>query len=111
MMVEPRRIGYDYHFNAYGNAAILLNTGYTKAMFYGHQQKVAFDIARGCYVGADNPLLNFDTVQNRFEFKNLHTAEKIGNYFNSGDPSPDSNEIAPPLLRQVLTPLAIKLIK
>ncbi len=91
-----RRIGYDYHFNAYGNAAILLNTGYTKAMFYGHQQKVAFDIARGCYVGADNPLLNFDTVQNRFEFKNLHTAEKIGNYFNSGDPSPDTNEIAPP---------------
>jgi hypothetical protein len=91
-----RRLGYDYHFNAYGNAAILLNTGYTKAMYYGHQQKVAYDIARGCYLGADNPLLNFDSVQNRFEFKNLHTSEKIGNYFNSGDPSPDSNEISPP---------------
>ena len=91
-----RRLGYDYHFNAYGNAAILLNTGYTRAMYYGHQQKVAFDIARGCYLGADNPLLNFNSVNNRFEFQNLHTAEKIGNYFNSGDPSPTANEIAPP---------------
>jgi hypothetical protein len=91
-----RRLGYDYHFNAYGNAAILLNTGYTNAMYYGHQQKVAFDIARGCYLGADNPLLNFNSVTNRFEFQNLHTSEKIGNYFNSGDPSPAGNEIAPP---------------
>ena len=91
-----RKLGYDYHFNAYGNAAIMLNTGYTETSFYGHQQKVGFDIARGCYLGADNPLLNFDSVQNRFQFKNLHTAEKIGNYFNSGDPSPGTNEIAPP---------------
>ena len=91
-----RRLGYDYHFNAYGNAAILLNTGYTKAGYYGHQQKVAFDIARGAYLGADNPLLNFNGVDNRFEFKNLHTAEKIGNFWNAGDPDPASDEIAPP---------------
>lgn len=91
-----RRLGYDYHFNAYGNAALILNTGYVKANYYGHQQKVAFDIARGAYIGADNPVLNFNGVDNRFEFKNLHTAEKIGNFWNAGDPDPSNNEIAPP---------------
>jgi len=91
-----RRLRYDYHFNAYGHAAILLNTGYVKANYYGHQQKVAFDIARGSYVGADNPVLNFNGVDNRFEFKNLHTAEKIGNFWNAGDPDPADDEIAPP---------------
>jgi hypothetical protein len=92
----PRRIGYDYHFNAYGNAAIVLNNGYTRAGYYGHQQKVAWDISRGCYLGADNPVLNFNTVNNRFEFSNLHTAEKIGNFWNAGDPDPAGSEVAPP---------------
>jgi hypothetical protein len=91
-----RRLGYDYHFNAYGNAAIILNTGYVKTGYYGHQQKAAFDIARGAYLGADNPVLDFNGVDNRFEFKNLHTPEKIGNFWNSGDPDPASKEIAPP---------------
>jgi len=91
-----RRLGYDYHFNAYGNAAIIPNTGYNICDYYGNQQKVAWDYAARCYLGANNPLLNFNSVDNRFEFKNLHTSEKIGNYFNSGDPDPRDGEIAPP---------------
>jgi hypothetical protein len=91
-----RRLGYDYHFNAYGNAAIIPSTGYNQTDYYGHQQKVAHDFARRCYLGANNPLLNFNTVDNRFEFKNLHTSEKIGNFFNAGDPDPTKDEIAPP---------------
>jgi len=91
-----RRLGYDYHFNAYGNAAIIPSTGYNRTGYYGHQQKVGYNYARRCYLGANNPLLNFNTVDNRFEFKNLHTSEKIGNMFNAGDPDPTGNEIAPP---------------
>ena len=91
-----RRLGYDYHFNAYGNAAIILNNGYNITGYYGHQQKHGWNLSRGCYLGADNPLLNYNSVDNRFEFKNLHSAERVGNYFNSGDPDPAANEIAPP---------------
>ncbi len=91
-----RRIGYDFHFNGYGNAAIMLNTGYNYAGFYGHQQYVNSSGCRRAMLGANNPLLDFSSVDNRFEWKNLHTAEKTGNFYNAGDPDPASNEIAPP---------------
>ena len=91
-----RRIGYDWHFNAYGNAAIMLNSGYNFATFYGDSQHVNASGCRRAMVGANNPVLDFSNVDNRFEFKNLHTAEKIGNFFNAGDPDPASDEIAPP---------------
>ncbi len=91
-----RRIGYDFHFNGYGNAAIMLNTGYNFAGFYGHQQYVNSSGCRRAMLGANNPLLNFSSVDNRFEWKNLHTAEKTGNFYNAGDPDPAPNEISPP---------------
>lgn len=91
-----RRIGYDFHFNGYGNAAIMLNTGYNYAGFYGHQQYVNSSGCRRAMLGANNPLLDFSSVDNRFEWKNLHTAEKTGNFYNAGDPDPAANEISPP---------------
>ena len=91
-----RRIGYDWHFNAYGNAAIMLNSGYNFATFYGDSQHVNASGCRRAMLGANNPVLDFSPVDNRFEFKNLHTAEKIGNFFNAGDPDPGDAEISPP---------------
>ena len=91
-----RRIGYDWHFNAYGNAAIMLNTGYNFSGYYGHQQSINASGSRRAMLGANNPVLDFSSVDNRFEFKNLHTSEKGGNFFNAGDPDPADNEIAPP---------------
>jgi hypothetical protein len=73
------KIGYDYHFSAYGNAAIMLHSGYNPLQYFGHQAFMGGEYIENVYVGADNPLFNFDTVENRFEFSNLHTAEKTSN--------------------------------
>jgi len=38
------------------------------------------------YIGANNPLFNYDSDSNRFQLGQFHTAENIGNNFNAGDP-------------------------
>jgi len=90
------KIGYDYHFSAYGNAAIMLHSGYNPLQYFGHQAFMNGKYIENVYVGADNPLFNFDTVENRFEFTNLHTAEKTGNFYNAGDPVTPNNILSPP---------------
>ena len=90
------KIGYDYHFSAYGNAAIMLHSGYNPLQYFGHQAFSNGKYIENVYVGADNPLFDFDTVENRFEFKNLHTAEKTGNFYNAGDPVAPNDILAPP---------------
>jgi len=90
------KIGYDYHFSAYGNAAIMLHSGYNPLQYFGHQAFMSGEYIENVYVGADNPLFNFDTVENRFEFKNLHTAEKTSNFYNAGDPVAPNDILAPP---------------
>ena len=96
------KIGFDYHFNAYGNAAIMLHNGYNYAPYYGDAtgSPEGGYINGQTYVGANNPLLNFDSVQNRFEFSNLHTAEKVGNFYNAGNPKVTGTELAPPPSQQ-----------
>jgi len=90
------KIGYDYHFSAYGNAAILLSSGFSPLQYYGQIQYAQAKDIRQVYLGADNTLLNFDTVQSRFELSNLHAAEKVGNFYTAGDPNPSSDVFAPP---------------
>ena len=90
------KIGYDYHFNAYGNAAIALHAGYNPLQYFGHQAFAESQYVENVYVGADNPLFNFDTVENRFEFKDLHTAEKTSNFYNAGDPQVPGDILGPP---------------
>lgn len=90
------KIGYDYHFSAYGNAAIMLHSGYNPIQYFGHQAFLQGEYIENVYVGADNPLFNFDTVENRFEFQNLHTAEKTGNFYNAGDPQVPGDILGPP---------------
>jgi hypothetical protein len=90
------KIGYDYHFSAYGNAAILLHSGYNTLQYFGHQGFLGNRYIENVYVGADNPLFTFDTVENRFEFQNLHTAEKTSNFYNAGDPVAPNDILSPP---------------
>lgn len=90
------KIGYDYHFSAYGNAAIMLHSGYNPLQYFGHQAFMGGEYIENVYVGADNPLFNFDTVENRFEFSNLHTAEKTSNFYNAGDPVAPNDILSPP---------------
>ncbi len=90
------KIGYDYHFNAYGNAAIIPSSGFAPVQYFGQQ---AFSVANTCrnvYIGADDPAFKYNDVDGRFEFENLHTAEKVGNFYNAGDPTPSTDIFAPP---------------
>ncbi len=90
------RIGYDYHFSAYGNAAIMPSAGYFPLQYYGQQGFQSASLSRHCYIGADNPLFNFNSVENRFEISNLHKAEKVGNFYNAGAPNDEEGTTLTP---------------
>jgi len=90
------KIGYDYHFNAYGNAAIIPSSGFAPVQYFGKQAFSVADTCRNVYIGADDPAFKYNDIDGRFEFENLHTAEKVGNFYNAGDPSPTAAIFAPP---------------
>ena len=90
------KIGYDYHFNAFGNAAIIPSSGFNDLQYFGKQQYVGAPTIRNAYIGANNPVFKFNAVEGRFEFENLHTSEKVGNFYNAGDPDPTAKVFAPP---------------
>ena len=90
------KIGYDYHFNAYGNSSIMLHNGFNYLQYYGQIRYDEGQSIRQAYVGANNTLFNFDNVTSRFEISNLHSAEKVGNFYTAGDPNPSSDVFAPP---------------
>ena len=89
-------IGYDYHFNAFGNAAIILSSGFHPLQYYGKQEYSDGQDIRQVYCGANNCLFNFDATESRFEISNLHSPEKVGNFYNAGDPAPGSDIFGPP---------------
>ena len=93
---QRTKIGYDYHFNAFGNAAIIPSSGFHPLQYFGQQQFIMAQTARNVYIGANDPVFKFNSVEGRFEFENLHTAEKVGNFYNAGDPSPASGVYSPP---------------
>ncbi len=90
------KCGYDYHFNAFGNTSIIPSSGFHPLQFYGHQAYDLGNAIKEVYIGANNGLFNFNTTENRFEIKNLHSAEKVGNFYNAGDPNPPADVFAPP---------------
>ena len=94
------KLGYDYHFNAYGNSALILSAGYNGIQYYGHQAYTRHSQIREVYLGANNILFNFNTQESRFELSNLHSAEKVGNFYNAGDPNPSADVLAPPSTAQ-----------
>jgi hypothetical protein len=90
------KIGYDYHFNAYGNAAIGLSSGFYPLQYYGHQGYESANYINNTYVGANDPLVNFNTTEARFEISKLHSAETVGNFYNAGDPQTPGDILGPP---------------
>lgn len=92
-----RPIGYDPHFTAYGTACVLLNSG---AYIFNPlnpvseqkiQQKPATTFEKTAkyftqrYVGANNPVCQFNQDTNRYEFIQLHEALNVGNDKLAGD--------------------------
>jgi len=92
-----RWIGYDPHFTAFGTACVLLNSG---AYIFNPlnpvseqkiQQKPATTFEKTAkyftqrYVGANNPICQFNQDTNRYEFIQLHEALNVGNDKLAGD--------------------------
>ena len=109
MTTDTRRIGYDNHPNAYGNACIGLMNGlagtggfsYRKEYYTAINSEPRLD-QRGAtevvhqpvslyadkylnevYCGAQEPEFSFDTVSSRFAISNLHTPERITAKYNA----------------------------
>ena len=96
---EKRFIGYDYHFTAYGNAAVGLWNGVLfeqrsrtdLTRYIEHDTLGSYRAQLGYtsmlnqyYMGATNPTLSFDTTKNRFGWSNLYTPERQGNNESAG---------------------------
>ena len=100
-----RAFGFDFHFSAYGNSAMILYNGNSNNQGASYASLLAsilysktyrFAQARGdkiynldpyqfaMYIGADEPQITYDTDQQRFRISSLHTSEKIGDPFDGG---------------------------
>tara|TARA_R110000787_G_scaffold60705_1_gene137676 strand:+ start:302 stop:4384 length:4083 start_codon:yes stop_codon:yes gene_type:complete len=118
LRTTTRRIGYDSHPSAFGNAFIGLYNGicgprghsyakeYTTAVNKNDdldmRTATGFTVKTGrselysgqyinkVFCGADSPLFTFDTVSSRFSISGLHTSEKITAPYNA-----DLDQITP----------------
>ena len=89
-----RQLGYDWHSSAYGNSHCILYTGFLRSSIdesWNYQDSDAnnqfayiSNKLQFTYLGANQPLFNFDGVGNRFGFSYLHTPERVGNQFKAG---------------------------
>lgn len=95
-------LGWDYHFNSYGNVVMLAQTGYL-----GQTPNCEWSIATGeqttapispsmqgtdlnkqytrMYLGANNTACVYDTVSNKFGWEYMHIPENVGQLYNSGE--------------------------
>ena len=102
-----RRFGYDYHFTAYGNAAMMLYNGDinsngqdfgdngTSAKAYWNNSFSLNDFGTAdhlqstrkteIFLGADAPAFEYDENSQRFNILNLHTPERQGNSAAAGN--------------------------
>ena len=104
-LFSKRHMGYDYHFNAYGNAAVGLSNGLTATDPYGttvtayRNHGVNGALSNGVvvpkytnysemlnkyYMGATSPTLGYDTSKDRFGWTNMYTPERQGNTGGAG---------------------------
>lgn len=95
-----RVFGFDYHFTAYGTHVILPYNGNANTLGLGRLNEynkiyrfgqAAFETMYlldkyqfGMYIGADGPLINYDNTQQRFQIRDLHTSEVVGNLGYAG---------------------------
>jgi len=122
-----RFMGYDYHFTAYGNAAVGLyndmsidRNNTTKTLLreekdtgqYNTTERKWYSQMTKYYMGADNPKLTYDPTKDRFGFQGLYTSERKGNRDSAGamttlpavDGSPEVYKINKRLRRQNYAP-------
>ena len=89
-------IGWDFHYNSWGNVVM---TGFTGAItqdynggsklgsngYYQHVPLSLDDYYTSTYMGANNTALEYDAVNNKFNFQYLHIPENVGNPYNAGE--------------------------
>ena len=90
-----RAIGWDYHFSAYSTLAMILWGGRVDRDYLNNNEWAiqnasqaptdrhgsVFNVSKLItqrYVGANDPLFDYDSVNNRFYIADLHTAERNG---------------------------------
>lgn len=96
------RIGWDSHFLSYGNVVMGLTSGWAnqyanlepaEAVYqqnlslptaYDNAQIGSHARVQKVYLGANEPLIEYNTTSNRFEISNLHTAERVQNRWCAG---------------------------
>ncbi len=95
-------IGWDCNFSSYGNLCIGLLDGWANQGFHTEEigdmlpapfnanQIPSSNYSQQIYLGANEPLLEYNTTSNRFELSNLHTAERVQNRFNAGGVADDT---------------------
>ena len=96
------RMGWDSHFLSYGNVIMGLTSGWAsqyaqlepaEALYqrneslptaYDSTQIASHARVQKVYLGANEPLVEYNTTSNRFEISNLHTAERVQNRWCAG---------------------------
>ena len=111
---DPGRfIGYDKSWTAYGTACMLPYSSHTEFSFEGQETTTGdqhwvegvkerrtdniiatLPYMTQAYLGANNPIIDYNSETNRFEISQLHIAENVGNSYNAGDMGGES--IIPP---------------
>lgn len=88
-------IGWDAHFTSYGNVCYGLLSGWNRnpsdSNSFNTQLPTAYEpdeldtylFQQKLYMGANEPLLEYNSTSNRFEISQLHTSERIQNRFNA----------------------------
>ncbi len=96
-----RIVGFDKHFNAFGNCMCALTDGQLNTDYqlmthfavntmignFNNQSDALVDTApfsKKAYLGAQEPQVNFNASNNKFSLSQLHTPEYIGNLWNAG---------------------------
>ena len=94
-----RFMGYDFHFTAYGNAAVglyndmLMDRNNTTLSYlreekengdFNSNQRKWYNQMNKYYMGANNPKLTYDPTKDRFGFQGLYTSERKGNRDSAG---------------------------
>tara|TARA_R110000787_G_scaffold116663_1_gene226961 strand:- start:2331 stop:5567 length:3237 start_codon:yes stop_codon:yes gene_type:complete len=126
-LLNGTRIGFDKHATAYSTCIITPHSGYANCgiptvsehitvgggratqrsppttTYMNNMNNANAGVDLGAYqtmtyVGANNPLLQYDTTLNRFVFKRLHTGNNVGNkYYAGSDSTSITNEsLTPP---------------
>tara|TARA_R110002020_G_scaffold26776_1_gene86599 strand:- start:1937 stop:5278 length:3342 start_codon:yes stop_codon:yes gene_type:complete len=118
------KVGYDWHFCAFGTLVMTGFSGYTRQSYGGYfapgtlnaiphepnfyektpgTQTATTDNynaeeINAMYIGAKNAALAYDPVSQRFSWEYLHTPEQIGNEWDAGSTKTDTSEGANPIL-------------